>query len=289
MLKLIFTTLMLLIILSMAHAQKLPNKQEVSLWAPFDIKIDGRAEEWGNKYQAYNKATEVFYTIANDQDNLYLVIHATKSRIIEKIIEGGVSFIMKTEHIGNDMVLFPLLSLNKARSILLTAGKSLNEDINSPSAMLQKVQPDAYEKIAKSIANANKQLTESLKEIKLNGVSTVTDTVPNVNPETPYYRFLPMRDHHYKIIGIDNKYDIKAMAQFDTDGSLTYELKLPIKYLNNVGNDANIDYTITINGRGEDRRPDNIISRSRLDFKMLNEDMETATDFSSQYTFAKKP
>jgi len=89
--KLLFFSLSTLILFN-GYAQKLPNKQEASLRAPANIKIDGQATEWNNKYQAYNNATEVFYTIANDDDNLYLIIHARKSRIIEKMMEGGISF-----------------------------------------------------------------------------------------------------------------------------------------------------------------------------------------------------
>ena len=72
------TKLSLLIMLSLttlaAHPQKLPNLQTTSLRAPASIKIDGKTTEWNNRFQAYNKATEVSYTIANDKDKLYLVI-----------------------------------------------------------------------------------------------------------------------------------------------------------------------------------------------------------------------
>ena len=258
------TLLAFLLIISIvaADAQKLPNKQEVSIYAPADIKIDGKANEWNNNYQAYNSATEIFYTIANDDENLYLIIHATKSRIMEKIIEGGVSFTVRGQDKNSPMILFPLLSMNKARSILLIAGKTLSEDMTSEHSMLRTTQPDAFDKKKKSMANANKDLIESLKEIKLNAISAITDTVPKVNSETPYYRFFPMRDHRYKIIGINNKYDIKAMVQFDADGNLNFELKIPVKYLNITIGDTKINYTVTINGRGADRRPNDIISWS---------------------------
>jgi len=272
------------------HAQKLPNKQEVSLRAPADIKIDGQATEWNNQYQAYNKNTEIFYTIANDDNNLYLVIHATNTRIIEKIIEGGVSFTLmadKKNTNNNIMLLFPLLSMNKARSILVEAGKVLSENMTSPA--MQRTQPELLEKKATSIEKANKDLLESLKEIKLNGVSVITDTVPHVNSETPYYRFLPMRDHAYKIIGINNTYNIRPMLLFDADGSCTYELSCPIKFIGLPENNSTIHYNITINGRGADRRPNDIISFAfpPAARTMLNQDLEEATDFSGEYTLAK--
>ena len=38
-----------------AHAQKLPKVQKTSIRAPENIKIDGKANEWDNKYQAFNR------------------------------------------------------------------------------------------------------------------------------------------------------------------------------------------------------------------------------------------
>src|ERR1700743_1056296 len=73
-------------------AQKLPNKQVASIRLPVDVKIDGRTSEWDNKFQAYNHAVEVYYTMANDDKNLYLAIQATYPAIIRKIIDGGINF-----------------------------------------------------------------------------------------------------------------------------------------------------------------------------------------------------
>ncbi len=282
----LFLAVLIPLISSIANAQKLPNKQEVSLRAPADIKIDGNAIEWNNQFQAYNRATEIFYTIANDNDNLYLVIHAIKSRIIEKMMEGGVSFTISGPNKKKAMVLFPLLSMNKARSILASAGKRLSENM---SVLNKQNQPELLEK--KTISQANQDLVESLKEIKLDGINIVTDTVPNVNSETPYYRFLPMRDHHYKIIGINNADNIKAMLQFDAEGNCTYELAIPIKYIGIMANDnQKIKYNITINGRGADRRPNAIIRWTFTSPRvMLDEDLEAATDLSGEYILAKKP
>src|SRR5471030_410005 len=111
------------------YAQKLPNKQEASIWAPGNIKIDGKADEWENKYQAFNKSAEIFYTIANDEGNLYLIVHAVKSSIIEKIMEGGISLTVKGSTSRNEnrnaTVLFPLIPIQDCRKILHTAGKTL--------------------------------------------------------------------------------------------------------------------------------------------------------------------
>jgi len=84
------------------NAQKLPNVQTASLRAPANTKIDGKPTEWDNKFQAYNHATEVYYTLANDDDKLYLVVQATDRQIINKIIGGGVTFTVQKSGKKND-------------------------------------------------------------------------------------------------------------------------------------------------------------------------------------------
>jgi hypothetical protein len=61
------------IVFANADAQKLPAIQQSSLRAPAGIKIDGKATDWGAQFQAYNTATELYCTIANDAKRLYLV------------------------------------------------------------------------------------------------------------------------------------------------------------------------------------------------------------------------
>src|ERR1700679_721966 len=72
-----------------ACAQNLPNVQKVSLRVPGNVKIDGKPTEWDNTFRAYNYNTNIFYTMANDDDNLYLVVKATDADIINKIVGGG--------------------------------------------------------------------------------------------------------------------------------------------------------------------------------------------------------
>src|SRR5476651_2443429 len=96
MLKRLIFLLGLTLVVIVAHAQKLPGIQTTSLWAPVSIKIDGKPSEWGNEYQALNKATGVFYTIANDNENIYLIVHAKQKRVIQKIIDVGITFIVNS-------------------------------------------------------------------------------------------------------------------------------------------------------------------------------------------------
>ena len=75
-----------------ADAQKLPNVQQISVRTPENIKIDGKPTEWNNKFQAYNHATSLFYTISNDDENLYLTIQANDMETLIKITGAGIVF-----------------------------------------------------------------------------------------------------------------------------------------------------------------------------------------------------
>jgi hypothetical protein len=74
-----------------ASAQKLPNKQETSLSIPANVKINGKADEWNNKYQAYNGATQLKYTIANNDKNLYIIVRADEYLIVLKALGKGIT------------------------------------------------------------------------------------------------------------------------------------------------------------------------------------------------------
>ena len=89
------TTFLLLSALTFLQvsAQKLPQVQQVSLRAPANVKVDGKATEWYNTYQAYNPATEIFYTISNDDENLYLITYVdSKEVLFFKVMTGGINF-----------------------------------------------------------------------------------------------------------------------------------------------------------------------------------------------------
>lgn len=106
-------------------AQKLPITQQVSLRAPANVKIDGKANEWGEKLQAFNPATEIFYTMANDDKRLYLVVQATSWTVITNIANGGIKLaIQKTgekSEAGAPFIKFPYVV--KSRIMLPPKGQ----------------------------------------------------------------------------------------------------------------------------------------------------------------------
>jgi len=288
------------LIFFIVNAQKLPNKQEASLRAPDSIKIDGQATEWNDQYQAYNKATEVFYSIANDDDNLYLIIHAVKSRIIEKMMEGGISFTVSPANKKDEgkkvTVLFPLLTMPTSWAVLHNAGKTLTETqaplFDDKYGVYRNKDSVLKAKPTTSIGLSNKTLTISSKEIKVSGINPITDEITITNPKSTYYRGLPLHAHPFKLIPVNNHEGIKAMTQLDEKGEYTYELALPIKYLGlSVNDPQKFSYYITFNSRSEDQRFGTTVGYGLSpggSWGLKDIDLNAPTDFWSEYILAKK-
>jgi len=203
-----------------AHAQKLPNIQKNSVWAPPDVKIDGKTDEWDNKFQAYNHATEIYYTIANDDSRLYIIIQATDAVIIKKILYGNITFTIgasaKDNKGPNLAVTFPSLSKEEQSNIIKNKNQVV---INSKSTAINRSNDSL-------ITILNAQITDK-SSIKLTGMPTLPDSSISINKNS----------------------DIKAMALFGKGYAYTYELAIPFKYLETaIIKDGKFKYNIKLNG-----------------------------------------
>ncbi len=265
-----------LMVLSMictsSYAQKLPNVQQVSLRAPANVKVDGKATEWGDKLQAYNPPTELFYTVANDDSNLYLVVQADKPRIIEKIIAVGITFTINKNGIkdnkaaDNVSVTFPLLDVATGYTIIKAAGIKTD---NVPNNQLRasRVLPTPQE--ADSLKTvANKVLKNVSRAIKVTGFTGLPDT-----------------------LSIYNEHNILTGLDYDKGGTYTYELQAPLKLLGISAKQAKaIRYNIKLRSRLEDKKPGTlIVSKWDKDGNTINpnQDLDATTDFWGEYTLAK--
>jgi len=237
-----------------ASAQSLPNIQKTSIRSPVNIKIDGKATEWDGRFQAYNKATDIYYTLSNDDENIYFTIQAKYHDISDKILRGGISLIINHtlnkkdgEHI---IVAYPVYSASGQSDVtnMLARKENAKRDVNGADV---------------AVDDLNKVLDANSKTIRLSGIKDITD----------------------KEISVYNEEGIKAAAQFDKQLWYTYELAIPIKYLAlpNNGADA-FGYNIKIN-EPEDVHP------SRADGPPPPPMIMTSiavTDFWGEYTLAKK-
>jgi hypothetical protein len=236
--------LLLNLIWVVVRAQKLPATQKEGLRAPVHIKIDGKATEWG-QYKAYNKSTEVFYSIANDDDNLYLVVQAVKSVIISNIIRGGITFTIN-HGIGKKdknavSVIYPVLNRVDRSAIgyfLIKRRDKITDTV-------------AMQKHTDSVMYAlNKQIGSRSKQIMVTGVSGIDS-----------------------VISVYNLDGIKAAALFNHKLAYTYELAIPLKYLGLTADSKTpFSYNIKVN-----YTPPNVSGINIKDVKSISISGNTAT------------
>lgn len=186
-----------------SSAQKLPNKQEISLRAPSAIKIDGTLKEWTGNLKAYNTAVNLFYTISNNDDKLYLTIKATDPGIANKIAAGGITLTIIASGNKKDKngmaITFPAKKTKNAPYFL---GYKDIQELTSDTVK-NRVQIDSLAKVL------NKKIADSVKLIGIAGIKELPDD----------------------FISIYNDTGIKAAELFDNKLNYVYELAIPLKYL----------------------------------------------------------
>ncbi len=204
-------------------AQKVPSVQKISVKAPENTKIDGKTTEWGNTFAAFNANNHIFYTIANDDKMLYLVIHTKAENTINKIYIGGITF-----------TLSPISTKRheKKKDVAITypvIGPIVNGVYLHAAVMCKDLQEDTIEnkkKLDALILAHNKAFSSSYNMVGVNGIE-------GTDP----------------IISVYNTESIKVKALFDHKFAFTYELGVPLKYLGQVLNETKMfKYNIKLNG-----------------------------------------
>jgi len=219
-----------------ALAQKLPNVQRAGVYAPANIKVDGRATEWSNKFQAYNHSTDIFYTLSNDDSKLYLTVQATSRAVINKIMNGGITFTVqpsgkKTDK-GGASITYPLFDRKDTPALpgaMSNIGGHGDEEIVliSPDGSGK---PDQSKEPgnANAMATYNKRL-ENAKYIAVSGIKGLDSLLSAYNTD-----------------------GVKVAQLFDKNLVYTYEMAIDLKHLKlNVNAGANFAYHITLSGENK--------------------------------------
>nr|WP_294790454.1 hypothetical protein [uncultured Mucilaginibacter sp.] len=194
--------------LTTSFAQKLPDSQKGGMRAPADLKIDGQLTEWGGM-AAYNKRLVLYYTIANDDENLYLAIKSDNVVITHKILHGGFSFTINTtekkEKTGVALS-YPFIDNDEVHN----AVNGLLPKVSAlPAGMSAAQQEEAKEQRETASIAANRKKLNLFKFIKIVGIKRIND----------------------KLIPVYNELGIKVATKVDNKGIYTYELALPLKFL----------------------------------------------------------
>jgi len=253
-----------------ANSQKLPDVQLQSLRAPANVKIDGNPTEWGT-LQAYNHATEVFYSIANNDENLYLIVQATDGDIINRIVGKGITFTIQKsgEKKGNGGkgITYPVVAAKNGITFNLRNGIIL----------------DTTPKIADSLMRINNELLNRVHRwINVIGMSGL---VSEIRADS--------------ILSVDNPDNIKAAEAFNNRRVYTFEVSIPLKHLHLSKNEApKFDYLIIVNGltgfkmtvkAPQNQTPEQIAFTQRMQTYASTQTsrMSLPTDFWGEYILVK--
>ncbi len=214
-----------------ASAQRLPDLQNKEVKSPATVRIDGNDNEWNSEYAAYNKKLDVYYTLSNDDKNLYLVLKSKfDGKDINKIIAAGFRLALnvnnKKDAENSFNVSYPIRPSAPSQGgqpagamgvqTLTVVGGSVSASAvsfsmrNLDSAML---------------ANRISQLGKA-KEIKVFGFPAIQDS----------------------LISIYNEHNIKVAAKFNDDKEYIYELAIPLNLMGlNATQAKEISYQLRTN------------------------------------------
>lgn len=265
--KSLFVASLFCVIAGAGIAQKLPTVQQVSLRVPSNIKIDGKANEWGAQLQAYNPAADIYYTIANDDKKLYLVFQATDRFLINKIVNGGLKLSVQKNGSKNDVgapgVHFPYFEKGRR--------------VNFATPKLDDVPKERLQHALDSVMQVyNTKLRTNVKWFYTNGIAGVDS-----------------------VLSIYNDKGIEAANAFDTKRVYTCEMAIDLKNFSlSINDQSKFTYHITLNG-GPNKYAMNISfgnvtnddgTPTEAFAKQLNHAVEVngaTTDFWGEYILAK--
>ncbi|WP_395803265.1 hypothetical protein [Daejeonella sp.] len=228
--------------LTVSQAQKLSDVQDVSVWAS-GVKVDGKHNEWENKFKATNKSTNLTYTLANDAKNLYLAIQSKDLTNNNKIMLGGITLTVNPSGKKSDKesfkVIYPVINRQRGpggganRPVTISsssAGSSATTVVRGMPGgaggfgRFQDMSPAQRDSLQR--ATARTQLA-SAKEIKVFGFKDIPDS----------------------LISIYNEYSIKTLASISDESVFMYELSIPLELLEmSADNPKEFSYNIKLNG-----------------------------------------
>jgi len=198
-----------LIIINLCAAQNKPA-QNILQPPPAGITIDGDLKDWGDSLRYLNPEKHIYYSLANDKDNLYMAIRINDYTEQVRILNAGLTLSIDTRGRKKESfsITFPVGEQGGM------TGFGIPHQGNSDS-----VKQDRDELI-------QAELTK-LRGIKVTGFSDIEGTQ----------------------ITTSNTYGIKTALDYDKDGYLVCEAAIPLKFFH-VGDPSKSEWAFhfKING-----------------------------------------
>jgi len=189
---LLYIAIAQLFIVNISNAQSSKTGVATLQVPPANLVIDGNAKEWGDSLRYYNAEKKINYSLANDQENLYMAIKITDRLNQMKILRAGITFSIDTKG-------------KKKETYSLTF--PLNVNGNQPPPVEKMDNGDVTKEDRDELMR--EQIT-TLRGIKVAGFKDIEDDM----------------------ITTSNTYGIKTAINYDDNGNLIYEAAIPLKFFN---------------------------------------------------------
>jgi hypothetical protein len=179
-------------VISLCHAQN-KNVQNKLQPPPSNITVDGDLKDWGDTLRYYNQDKQLYYNLANDQDNIYMAIRINDRSQQIRVLRAGLTLSIDTRGKKKESfsITFPVGDQSKD-AMMQEAG-----DLQGGGDVTQQDRDDL----------AKARLTK-LREIRVVG----------------------FKDIEGEMITTSNTYGIKTAIDYDKDGHLVYEAAIPLKF-----------------------------------------------------------
>ncbi len=297
-LKAIWPALASALITLTTHAQKLPSVQTASVLAPANIKIDGKATEWDNKFQAYNNHVEFYYTLSNDDNNLYLTVQAVDRAIVRRILNGGITLAVSKSGKKVDKnlpgITFPLFDKDNRFTPRFTG--SAGSAPPPPMALMDALPAGgggSPVNVRTIVVNGSPLNATPLTPAQTDSIMRVNNT--NFAAKAKNIGVKGIKAIEDSLISVYNEDGIKAAGTFDNKSIFTCEMAIPLKYFGLEASKDKFLYHVTINQveqKGVDIQtssgPDGSQKIMSVHIGPGAQMGQPATDFWGEYTLAKK-
>ena len=91
-------------------------------WAEKPVQVDGFITDWKDSLDLYNEETKLYYSLSNDNENIYLAIKNNSQEGLTKILARGISFSANYESNKKTppTVTFPILDRTPGKKVIET-------------------------------------------------------------------------------------------------------------------------------------------------------------------------
>lgn len=161
-------------------------------WQQQPLSVDGSDKDWTKPLPGHSKSDNLDYEIANDAENLYILISTKDQLEMQKIIQGGMTVWVNTK-------------ADKSQSDAIGIGYPMDSRNDHDRTLMEEAQPDRYKQ--------PKPITlEDKKDYALYGFGKES--------EVGNYTY-----------GDDNPQGVKMRMDYNNGGELIYEASIPLTTL----------------------------------------------------------